>query len=254
MNFSKTPRPAGFTLIELLVVIAIIAILAAMLLPALGRAKEKAKTAQCFSNMRQMGLAAQMYASDYNDNVPGDTFGQGFFFASMLVPYLSPIKPEANRSQDAFYMHTNFSKVGVYQCPSFRSTKVSKVPFTLHYTINSMDFGKYANQKIYAPTAYQKLTSLPVGPSRIAYFAEINGNGPFGPMDFAGWNIWEPTDPAFDYQSKANTNPRMIKSDDKRHAGVTALAFLDGHSETVKLDPRSCPFRLFNPLQSGTTP
>ncbi len=76
-------RHRGFTLIELLVVIAIIAILAAILFPVFAKAREKARSTACISNMKQMGLAFQMYISDYDE-----MYQPAFEWKGKLDPYM----------------------------------------------------------------------------------------------------------------------------------------------------------------------
>lgn len=101
---SISSRHAGmklmsFTLIELLVVIAIIAILAAMLLPALSAARERARTASCMSNMKQIGLASALYSDDYKDCTQHSGTQQWTRWMQLLNPYIPTVKDpvEANK-------------------------------------------------------------------------------------------------------------------------------------------------------------
>lgn len=108
MPAASLPRPTptrAFTLIELLVVVAILAILASMLLPVLGRARDLGRATVCMSNLRQVGLASTAYASDFGDNLPYFrdwlyTTRPGDCSSGTLYPYLG-------------------SKA-VYQCPTDR--------------------------------------------------------------------------------------------------------------------------------------
>ncbi|MCX6927736.1 MAG: prepilin-type N-terminal cleavage/methylation domain-containing protein, partial [Verrucomicrobia bacterium] len=85
MKNRRCPNRTGFTLIELLVVIAIIAILAALLLPALSRAKMKGQEAACRSNLKQMGLGFIMYLNEHGKTFPVNYTPDQFWMAKALI-------------------------------------------------------------------------------------------------------------------------------------------------------------------------
>ncbi len=124
-------KRSGFTLIELLVVVAIIAILAAMLLPALSKAREKARQAACMSNLKQLGLAFLMYAADNDERLPRwspSTEYTKWYWA--VMPYVQ---------------RKTITGTKVYGCPSDRNpvkfgSPPNEIP-TLSYIINYYAIG-----------------------------------------------------------------------------------------------------------------
>ena len=98
-----------FTLIELLIVIAIIAILAAMLLPALGKAREKAYSTQCLSNLKLLGLAMNQYADDYKGYFPH------YQFVNPLSPYAG-VRTEL-QGNGLPKLAWPYNQPGIFHCP-----------------------------------------------------------------------------------------------------------------------------------------
>lgn len=219
-NFTFEPQPkcgrtAAFTLIELLVVIAIIAILAAMLLPALGKAKAAGKRTNCLSNLHQMGIALLLYADDNDGNVPR---GNRPIWWQVLSPNLG------GRTTNDFRM------VRVYTCPSYPEKRQ-----LICYVVNAWRFASPVDPVGTEQVGVSKLNRFQK-PADTIYLAD-NEHGSWRPIitDLAiiGGSdnlndVWSPNHLPYAPGGLTLRPQRRVAS--ARHGRGPNLLFFDGHS------------------------
>lgn len=223
-------RHRGFTLIELLVVIAIIAILAAMLMPALSKAREAGRGAVCLSNLRQLAQATFVYGNDHNDAIiPAKYAHRGgcrTWFCD-LSPYVGMDKKFApfvgNGINQSNFKGLIDNPGSIYVCPTllsiennfFDTLAAANVYRTYGIGTHLASLEIHQNQP-YAPSPRFSIIRLP---SHAALLADHRGAATGHPGDFAFWHAGSQINP-LGYPDHWNYYP---------HSGMRNIGYVDGH-------------------------
>lgn len=210
-----------FTLIELLVVIAIIAIMAAILLPALGKVKEKSKGIQCINNIRQSMLAATNYAGDFNGFVP-PAYRNGYIVSgpngSMSeirwagVLYAMGYSP----AKDVFVCPKNIGLVkGMFPGPEWNTARMQTFAYGITYNQSETPIDS-AFMNIYKQSAPSSKILL----ADSVYY-----------MTYSGINKWVPTSYINQYMIPTDNSQRVVHLVHSKQANA---AYFDGHASASK--------------------
>ncbi len=238
----------GFTLIELLVVIAIIAILAAMLLPALTRAKAKGQGVSCMSNLRQLQYAWAMYTHDYSDNlVYNNSNGAGEPVGWVMGWLRTPSEALSTLLLQRGLLWDYTRSLGVYKCPADHSTATAGAitgPRVRSVSMNGNMAGNSWYTALIDPSywTYRKYTQI-IRPAPAQAFVFLDEH----PLDIDDGYFLVCVDRHFVWGNMPANY----------HNGACGFSFADGHSEIKKWrdpDTLAGPSGLANPMGPNDVP